>query len=196
MDNLINLILDGAILVLLLGTMFFAARLSIYLKTFRDSRADLEKLLRDLSEQVDHAERAIDNLKDHARNTGRDLQGAVDDATHVRDELQIMNEYGDKVAARLERVLEKRDYSDTLDDVELPARDKSRNSEKATSRESDDESNDFQNMFKIRDIDVDRGETGSEGLFEEDLSDAEEFSSEAERELYNALKKKTNAGGA
>lgn len=190
MDNLLNLVIDGAILVLLLGTMFFAARLSIYLKTFRDSRADLEKLLRSLSEQVDHAEHAIEMLKNHARNTGRDLQGAVDDATHIRDELQIMNEYGDKVAARLERVLEKRDYSDVSDSI--PSLDKDLPRDVA---DTDDRGGGFQNMFKIRDIDVDRGETDSEALFEEDLSDQEEFSSEAEKELYNALKKKTNAGG-
>jgi len=191
MDNLFPLILDGIVLVLLVGTMFFAVRLSIYLKSFRDSRQGLEKLLRDLSDQVDHAERAIDNLKVHARNTGRDLQGAVDDAGHLKDELQIMSEYGDKLAVRLEQLLENRDG---VAPKRQPKSDTARKSENASDRKDSDDSGD--QMFNIRDIDVDRGDLDDGLAFDADDEEHDgNFSSEAEKDLYNALKKKTKAGG-
>lgn len=147
----------------------------------------MDKLLQDLSRQIDHAEQAIDTLQKHARNTGKDLQGAVDDAIHIKDELQIMTEYGDKLAVRLEKALEKRSGH---------AGGASRSSgDEAT--ETADENNQppdrgaKKNMFAIRDIDYDRGETES---LDFDETDEDSFSSEAEKELYNALKK-SKAGG-
>ena len=66
MDVFIPFILDGLILFALLIAIVFSARLSLYLKTFRDSRRDLEGLVKELSMTIEKAENAIAGLKENS----------------------------------------------------------------------------------------------------------------------------------
>ncbi len=179
MDNLFPLVLDGIILVLLVGTMVFSARLSIYLKSFRDSRHGLEVLVKELSGSIDKADRSIQSLSARSHETGKDIQAAIDDAVRLKDELQLMNEYGDKLAVRLEKLLEKR--GDVPSDPERSPVPSFSTIDDSVSEHIGDTS---EGIFRIRDIDVDRGEVDS-GL---EFGGDEEFSSQAEKDLYNALR--------
>lgn len=98
------LILDGLILLLLGGTIFFAARLSLHLKTFRSNRSELEKLVKDLADQIAQADRAVAGMREAAREGGRDLQQRINEARALSEELQFMNETGNNLAGRLEKV--------------------------------------------------------------------------------------------
>jgi hypothetical protein len=104
MSVTLPLILDGLILVLLGGTIFFAARLSVHLKTFRSNRAQLEKLVKELAEQIAQADRAVAGMREAAREGGRDLQQRINEARALSEELQFMNETGNNLAGRLEKV--------------------------------------------------------------------------------------------
>lgn len=101
------LILDGVILVLLAATVFLAARLSIQLKDFRESRRSMEGLVRDLARHVDKAQQAIEGLRESVREAGRDLHGKIREAQALTDELQIIIESGNNLASRLEQLAEK-----------------------------------------------------------------------------------------
>lgn len=99
----LGLVLDGIILLLLAGTIFFAGRLSLHLRDFRSNRAGMEKLVATLAEQITQAERAIAGMREAAREGGRDLQERINEARALTEELQFMNETGNNLAGRLEK---------------------------------------------------------------------------------------------
>lgn len=113
----IGLILDGVILVFLAVTIFYASRLTIFLKSFRQSRDTVEKLIRDLSIAIDKAEGALNTMHQSTSNAGENLQNIVNDANFLSDELRFINETGDNLAERLEKLVERnRDLVEELED--------------------------------------------------------------------------------
>jgi hypothetical protein len=102
--GMVPTILDALVIILLAGTIVFAARLSLHLRNFRSNRDELDALVRQLVEQVTQAERAIAGLREAAREGGRDLQQRINEARALADELQFMNETGNNLAGRLEKV--------------------------------------------------------------------------------------------
>lgn len=174
------LVLDIAILVLLAAVIFFAARLSLNLRTFREERRELDNLVNDLARNVGMAEAAISGLRNAAREAGRDLQGMINEAKSLTDELGIMAESGNNIAGRLESAAQKR--------------------QKAASPSAAKPS------FAIRDPEFDRedeGDPADDSLFDLPDISGSDGRSRAEQELYEALqsggrmkgRKKTDAGG-
>lgn len=106
-ESLLGIVLDGLVLVFLGATIVFAARLSLHLRTFRESRKDLEKLISDLSTQIVKAERSIETLKSSARDVSRDLQQQLDDAKAVSDDLEIMSRGANNMADRLDKAADR-----------------------------------------------------------------------------------------
>lgn len=102
----LSLIIDVVVLVLLGLTIVYAARLSLQLGRLRDSKSELDKVVRDLVKNIDRADRAIAGLKEAARDSGTQLQDAVDKAMAISDELQLITESGDRLAARLETMMD------------------------------------------------------------------------------------------
>ncbi|MCB1556428.1 MAG: hypothetical protein KDJ15_03850 [Alphaproteobacteria bacterium] len=179
-EALLSVILDGLILVFLGLTVFFAGRLSLHLKQFRSTRKELEGLLASLSSSIVRAEGAITGMKETAQESGRDLQDRIDEARKVLDELQLIEEAGNSLAARLETLAERSGRA-------------SRSSSPSPSGVG----------FSIRDPEFDRG-TGAaegEGEGEGEVEEGESFEavdddrslfsqslhSRAERELYDAI---------
>lgn len=112
-----GLILDGVILVFLAVTIFYASRLTIFLKNFRQSRSTVEKLIKDLSNAIDKAELAIHDMHENSRNAENNLQSIVSEASFLSDELRFINETGDNLADRLQKLAEKnRELVDQLED--------------------------------------------------------------------------------
>jgi ABC-type transporter Mla subunit MlaD len=200
------LILDGVILILLVATIIYAARLSLYLKKFRDSKSDLEMIITDLSKQISKADNAIATLNKTVDESGEDLQARMDRAAQMFDELELIVQSGDTMANRLEalavknrKILEgdtsdleelsqmtsgksRSDYDERLEDI---ARKVNENKEEGETGAS---------LFSIRDPDIERGDHSSTGFELND--DDQDVLSEAERDLYNALnKRKSRAGG-
>jgi hypothetical protein len=166
------LILDGTILVLLAATVVLAARLSLQLKDFRESRKSMEGLVKDLATHVDKAQRAIEGLKEGVKDAGRELQNRISAAQALADELQIMTESGNKLAGRLEQLADKH-----IGKTPAVSYDTNRNG-----------------SFAIRDREL-AGDMGADGIFNGEEDEEDEavefsgFSSRAEQELYEALRK-------
>lgn len=100
-------LIDMVILVFLGVTIFYAWRLSAYMKIFRDSRREMESLLRNLDGHIARAEKSVLGMRNAAESAGHELQGVIKDARFLADELNFMNEAGDNLANRLEKLAEK-----------------------------------------------------------------------------------------
>ena len=202
-----SLILDGVILILLVATIIYAARLSLYLKRFRDSKSDLESIITDLSKQINKADTAISTLHKTVGESGTDLQKRMDRASQMFDELELIVQTGDSMANRLESLAVKNrkilegGQSDLDDLVRMTSTKKTDYDERLEEiahrvNEIADEPSEPASIFAIRDPDVERGDgEGAVSGFE--LSDDDQdVLSEAERDLYETLKnKKSRAGG-
>lgn len=102
-EALLGMVLDGLVLLFLGATIFFAVRLSVHLRLFRESRQDLQRLIGDLTTQIDKAEKSIETLKTSARDVSRDLQQHLEEAKAVGDDLEIMTRGANNIADRLDR---------------------------------------------------------------------------------------------
>ena len=164
--HLLSTVLDGVVVVLLVTVIFFASRLSLYLREFRASRKDMDRLIRELSSGVERADAAMAGLREAARESGRDLQSMINEATSLVDELQLMSEAANNMACRMETVVEKKGRS-------VPA------SAPVTRKEA---------SFAIRDPEFfasdDEADNDEYEEFEEETSGLQ---SRAERELFEAL---------
>ncbi len=111
-------ILDGLILILLCVTIFYAARLSMFMNNFRDARAEFDTLIENLSRNIQRAEQAIATMRTMASTSGTDLQAIVNDSKFMADELRFMNDAGDNLAGRLEKLAERnRELVDLLENA-------------------------------------------------------------------------------
>jgi hypothetical protein len=198
----ISLITDGLIILLLAGTIFYALRLSAHIKAFRDSRKDIEKLLGDLAAHIGKAEQAVEGLRAGARQSGRDLQALINEARGLSEELQIMSQSGNSLAGRLEKLAD--GSSRTVQEKRGPASfDPPLRPRKMPAKIEADTEEAF-SPFNIRDPEFDEdidGGMNADGLLPGDYDEEEQsgggFASQAERDLYEALRgrKKTEAGG-
>lgn len=212
----IGVILDILIVILLGATIFYAARLSIHLKTFRDARSDMDDLLDDLSEAVIRAENAIKGMNNSAQQSGQKLQDVINEAKFLADELRFMNESGDNLASRLEKLAERnRELVDLLEQaggvghpVQEPFHKKVRTQpvSQGVVRPQPKAAKPVNDAFAIQDRDYE------EDFMDDDFDDQESIlelkmmlepedqkpsaspsylKSQAERDLYEALRRKT-----
>ncbi len=100
----ISLAFDIIVTTLLAVMIFYAVRLSRHLDGFRANRADMEQLIRELSNQIIRAQEGITALDDLASNKGDELRKYIGRAQELSDELQIMVGSADSLAARLENL--------------------------------------------------------------------------------------------
>jgi len=195
----LSLILDAVILVLLGLTIVYAARLSLQLKRLRDSKSELDKIVRDLIKNIDRADRAINGLKEAARDSGMELQEAIHKATGITDELEVIVDSGDRLANRLEGLVEQGRplTSGTAPRPQTPPQPQPKQAEAAKTAPAQD-TNYAQHLrkldaaeekaarvsFAIRDPDAERG------IDPTIPADDETLYSEAERDLFRAMKGK------
>ena len=184
-----SIVMDILIVVLLAGTIFYAYSLSKQLRIFRQSRGEFESLLMQLTGQINAANDAIDHMQEAADTNGKVLNKLIRDGQLLSDELQIVNDASDSLANRLERAASSR-RSPALSDVDsddtetfvadVPERKPAEGSSSAGG-------------FAIRDreVDVDDDERDISFMADEDEEEAGNFHSQAERELYTALKRKS-----
>lgn len=103
----LSFILDIVILLLLAATVFYTARLSYFMSHFRQGRHEMGKLLADLSRQVTQAETAMAGMRQVAEKSGAELQEIINESKFLSDELRFMNESGDNLANRLEKLADR-----------------------------------------------------------------------------------------
>jgi uncharacterized protein YoxC len=184
-------IMDVVIATLLIATIFYVARLSLYLKKFKENRRELQSVVAELSVQITSAERSVDSLNKAADEAGQDLQARLNRANVMFDELDIVVQTGDAMANRLERlaVKNRKIIEGGESDIEDLAR----------SRGKQDYEERVENLvrtvdnvelttpkFSIRDPEIERGEISQKTGF---TLDDNEVLSDAERDLYETLQK-------
>lgn len=102
--TIVALFMDAVILAFLGGTIFYAMRLMKALDNFRSNRGEMQKLIKELSEHIDHAQIAINGMNEASKNSGEELQGVINDARRLSDELRQVNAAGEGMAQRLENL--------------------------------------------------------------------------------------------
>ncbi|MEM6812207.1 MAG: DUF6468 domain-containing protein [Pseudomonadota bacterium] len=107
MSSQVALILDGLILIFLSVTIFYAARLSMFLKTFREGKKGIQLLIRDLTTTILKAETALSNSKADLGEAEQKLREVLNESQFIADELKYMTEGGDKLASRLEKLADR-----------------------------------------------------------------------------------------
>ena len=191
--ELMALVLDGVVMLLLAATIFIAWRLSENLSAFRKGRKDLDKLIQDLSRNIEKAELSITGLKQASRDAGKDLQLLVREARTLSDELHLMTEAGDNIASRLERLAERnREIAERIEKSGGPAI-PAQSAQVNLKRLQEGKSLSTGPAFAIRDREM---ESSLEDENEE-WSTNDSLHSKAERELFEALHKsgKAKTGG-
>ena len=188
------LILDGLILVFLAITVFFAAKLSMALKQFRDGKQEFAKLLNQLSTSTMQADKAIERLHKSTDDSGHDLQMRINSGKSLSEELQLMTEAATNLADRLENMASyNRDILARIErasGVSGEALDLGGPSQKRTSKQNRPELS--TRDFSIQDKEEQLASEGGVDNFDDgfDEIDTGRFSSRAEKELADALKRK------
>ena len=204
-ENLsLGMMLDIVILVLLLATIIYAVRLTAYLKKFKDSRSDLEGVIKDLSVHVNKPEKAMADLNDAVDISSHDLKDRMNRANKMFDELEMVIQTGDALANRLEtlavrnrKIIEggEGDVTDLMRHnlQKLPSYATRLENIVKTVDGGEEPESAARPVFSIRDPEIERGEPSLDAGF---TMDDDDILSDAERDLYEALKnnKKTSKG--
>lgn len=188
---LLSMVMDVVIVVLLAGTIYYAYSLAKQLKIFRQSKGEFEALLMQLTGQINAANDAIEHMQEAADTNGQALNKLIRDGQFLADELQMVNEASNNLANRLERAASLGRNAGTMRDEDALVNDAPQVSvapvEPAASAISP-------SGFSIRDREVEDDGHDHDGSFMADDDDDEDvgnFHSQAERELYTALKRKS-----
>lgn len=192
MTPVLSIVMDVIVLICLAVTIFYALKLSKSLNNFRAYRDEFQKLMLDLSRNVDAAQQAIHNLKQASLESGESLGAVIKESKLLADELEIINEASNNMAKRLEALAEKtgkgaqiRSSAGSLDPADadfeddvLLAAPRSSVKKPVASKSSLAAG---PTGFSIRDPDYEAGLDPADA--EEDV----ELMSRAERELYEAI---------
>lgn len=96
------LILDAIVAVLLITTIGYAVVLNRRLGALRNAKSEIEALVAQFAESTDKAGSGIESLKDETKRSGEALQGKLDAARGLTDELAFLLERGSSLAERLD----------------------------------------------------------------------------------------------
>jgi hypothetical protein len=197
---------DILITCLLAATIFFAVKLSRHLDSFRSNRSSMENLIRELSNQITRAQEGISVLDELSSNRGDELRRSITKAQALSDELQLMTESANSLAEKLENMaVRNRTIIDEMDDkamglvypgskpathqpvAPLTAVKTPKYEETLTKAKAEKVAEAF---FAIRDPDFEEGDDEQDSF----SSSNDGFSSQAERDLAEALKRRTPQG--
>ncbi|MBN8892993.1 MAG: hypothetical protein J0H91_22155 [Rhodospirillales bacterium] len=101
MEWLLEIVLVG----LLAATLFHALRLERALGVLKRDRAALEALVAQFNASTQAAEQGVERLHEAADGAGRQIARHVDSATRLKDDLLFLNDRGEKLADRLDRLV-------------------------------------------------------------------------------------------
>jgi chromosome segregation ATPase len=191
---LLSLIMDFVVLVALAGTIYYAMRLSKALNSFKSHREELRGLIGELSSHLDQAQRSIISLKSASDTAANDLDDVLHDARRMAEELKLVNETGENLANRIEGLASRTSqtaqaqspvgsYEEFEDEYASDAFSESLREAETTSASDKIDAPSF--FIQDNDFAADDGLSG----------DDQNFSSQAERELYEALQKNKARGG-
>ena len=194
---LISLIMDALLLLALAGTMFFVFKLTKSLNNFKAQRDQMRVMITELSSNVDMAQEAITALKSSTNNAANELDDLLHESRRMAEELKLINDSGNSLANRLEGLASSARTNPAPNNVAMPSFGANGGQKTQAEPEDlgfDDDLSAFDKgdeglpSFFIKDADFENGPA-------EEGAGPSQFSSKAERELYEALQKnKTRQG--
>lgn len=98
----LSLVVDGLLILLLLATLVYVARLNRRLGQIREARQEFEALIRRFAQATEQADRSIEGVKAAAAAEGKELQGTIDRSRGLREDLVFLVEKANGLADRLE----------------------------------------------------------------------------------------------
>ncbi len=222
MNIALSLVMDVAVLMALAITIFYAVRLSNSLNAFKQNKTEFEAMVGTLSLNIQQAHDVIEDIKKTSGQLGDDLQEATSDAKYMLDEMRQVNDVSDSLATRLEILAQKgrqsqvpsnavdtegdlprvnEEINDKTDDSndEYPGDSEEKSwrstlSMKMKTPADDADVNESvdkltKSLFSIRDPDF---PSAPDKPYEDARGGNKSFSSQAEKDLFEALKKKSN----
>ncbi len=204
--ELIGLVLNLVVLMFLGATIYYVVRLTKNLENFKAHRKEFDGVIADLLASIDQAERSVNTLKQVSAQEAGELDDLIQQAKAMSDELSIINQAGESMASRLEKLAEKNAQiaKSAASSKHSSSKQKHRVESKITSHVDDD--NDYRSTLKK----VNNPNVGSNSDFpsfmiqdrefgedssldnEEDDFMPDELKSHAERELLAALRSNKN----
>lgn len=104
---MINLFFDVLMAGLLVAAIIFCWRLNGRLKTMRQMGAELSPFMKNMTNCLGQISQSIDKLKQVADLGNQGLNEHIPIAISLKDDFDILLEYSDKMARRLDEVIEK-----------------------------------------------------------------------------------------
>ncbi len=214
--ELTGLILDVIVLVFLLTTIFYVMRLSKGLSDFKAHRREFDGLITSLLSSIDQAERSVNTLKQVSGKEAAELDKLIKQSKLMSEELLIINEAGENMAKRLEKLAERNrevaQRSNPImsarneEKIHSPVRGRKKDY-KSTLKKVDNEEGSELPTFMIQDREFDNIEglenhldasVSNDAWDGEDDSMPDNLQSQAEQELFAALRsaKRGNPKGA
>jgi hypothetical protein len=102
-----NLLLDAFMLVLLFMAILFCWRLNKRLQGMRQMGAQMAPFMKNFSGYVNQISKDIETLKETAEISHKDLSEKIPQALSLKDDFDILLEHSEKIAARLDQIIEK-----------------------------------------------------------------------------------------
>ena len=178
--EILSIILDILVLACLGATIYYTLKLSRSMNDFRAHKQEFDKLINELGRNIEEAYGAIEKLKLSGNKSGSDLSAVLGESKALADELRLMNETGNSLAARLEKLAEKnRRIAQGLDEEDEYDEQLYRHVEQMETGLSKGTA-DVAGGFTIHDREFDDQDSDA---------DAPELQSQAEQELFRAIQK-------
>ncbi|WP_119678616.1 DUF6468 domain-containing protein [Indioceanicola profundi] len=102
MPGVISILLDLVVICLLIATIVYAIRLNRQLTAVKESRSELEGLVKGFAEATAQAEAGVKGMRRAASESGELLQSQILKAQDLKEELEIIVQSADGLANRLE----------------------------------------------------------------------------------------------
>ncbi|MBJ7418444.1 MAG: hypothetical protein JHC88_23835, partial [Niveispirillum sp.] len=100
--SILSLLLDVAIVGLLVATIIYALRLNKQLSAVKESRAELEELVKGFAEATAQADSSVKGMRKAAHESGETLSSLINRAQTLKEEMELIVQAADGLANRLE----------------------------------------------------------------------------------------------
>ncbi|MEZ5815118.1 MAG: DUF6468 domain-containing protein [Alphaproteobacteria bacterium] len=187
---ILSLILDFVVLAALVGTIYFALRLSSSLNNFRKHRNEMKTLIAELSKNINEAQSAIEGLKATSNIAANNLDDVLHDSRRMAEELKMINETSDNIANRLEKLATGAPSYESADDFEESDYEEEEYYDDMEAANTDSRNPEPPSFF-IQDREFDDKNVGENASA---APDSGTFVSEAEKELLQALQGRKKSG--
>lgn len=100
-EILLKMILDIMVAGLLAATIFYCRKLNFRIKLLQDSKSELAQLIKQFDEATGTAVASIQEIHRASRKIGENIQGKLDKANYLANDLEFMIERANKTADKI-----------------------------------------------------------------------------------------------